>query len=136
MSTPPPKVHFHNRNNEHFNGEATVNRSSSIRTILLSDTLNFLCNLLSSLINFRIAYGSIDFSYFVCSLSNGFEYCNDLKKLFGFASCFFTFLSIFCENLRQSLYPNVAPTKVLNIIVLLLNFLDVQCEFSRYLVVW
>ena len=69
-------------------GEAPVNGFSYRRTNPLSDTLKFLCNLLLLLISLWIACGSIDFPYFVSSLSNGFEYNNDLNKLFRFSSGF------------------------------------------------
>ena len=69
-------------------GEAPINGFSFIRTNPLTDTLRFLCSLLFSLINFWVAFGSIDFPYFVTSLSNGFEDNNDLNKLFGFSSGF------------------------------------------------
>ena len=50
--------------------------------------LKFLCNLLFSLINSWIACGSMDFPYFVSSLSSGFEYNDYLNRLFGFSSDF------------------------------------------------
>ena len=61
----------------------------------------FICNLLFLLINFWIACGSIDFPYFDSSLSNGFEYNNDLNRLCGFSSGFLGSVFILEHILRK-----------------------------------